>query len=493
MDSDKHFEPVIGLEVHVQLDTASKLFCPCPVEFGREPNSLICPVCTGQPGVLPVLNREALNSAIVAGLMLDCAISPVTRFDRKNYFYPDLPKGYQITQFAWPVAEHGSLEIGCVGRDGNRQDGGERTPSRRIEIKRVHLEEDAGKTIHRDDDDLSLIDLNRAGVPLLEIVSEPQITSPAEAYAYLTALKRLMRYCRVSECDMEKGSLRCDANVSLRLRDARELGTRTEIKNLNSFKNVEKALAFEIDRQRRVLIGGGRVDQETRMWRETEGQTAGMRSKEESHDYRYLLEPDLPAFPISEALREELRARTTEKPFDRQRRFISSLGLSPSVAAVLTAERDLADFFEACIAQGGQPGETANWILGPLLEIINDRGMRAGDQPLEAGQLVAVIGIVAEGKISRQAGRRVITAVIDSGRTVDAVIEELGLEQISNAARLEPVIDRVLESCATMVEDYRKGKRTVINALLGRIMGATRGKANPHVARKLLQEKLETL
>jgi len=472
-------ETVIGLEVHVQLNTATKLFCSCPVAFGREPNTLTCPVCTGQPGVLPVLNGQALRHAVTAGLALNAAIAAGTRFDRKNYFYPDLPKGYQITQFALPIATEGHLEIEEPG-------GG----PRRIGITRIHLEEDAGKTIHRDDQDLSLVDLNRAGVPLLEIVTEPVIASPREAHAFLAALKLLMQYAGVSDCEMEKGSLRCDANVSIRPRGGAGLGARRELKNLNSFRNVEKALAHEEKRQREIVAGGGTVRQETLLWRESEGVTAPMRTKEESRDYRYFPEPDLPPFDVPAALVEELRAGLPESPLARKRRFESAFGLSPRDAGVLTAERKVADFFEACAGACGDPGEAAKWIQGPVLQEMNSRGTDIDGVNLTPDRIAGIVALVRAGKVSRQAARKVIARMAETGTDAEAAVAELGLGQVSDSTALDALVDSVIAESAGMADEYRRGKDATLNALLGRVMKASGGRADPAAARALLEKKL---
>jgi len=476
-------ETVIGLEVHVQLKTATKLFCSCRAAFGREPNTLTCPVCTGQPGVLPVLNGQALRHAVTAGLALNAAIAPVTRFDRKNYFYPDLPKGYQITQYALPVAMGGFLEIEEPGGGGGLK---------RIGIARIHLEEDAGKTIHRDDSDLSLVDLNRAGIPLLEVVTEPEIASPREAHAFLQALKQLMQYTGVSDCDMEKGSLRCDANLSLRPAGETRLGARRELKNLNSFRNVERALVYEAKQQQKILARGEAVPQETLMWRESERMTAPMRTKEESHDYRYFPEPDLPPFRVPAGLVEELESILPESPLARKRRFTAVYGLSARDAGVLTAERKAADFFEACADACKDPREAAKWIQGPVMQEMNRRGTGIEGLRLTPEHIAKIISMVRKGNVSRQAARKVIVHMAETGADAEAAVAGMGLGQVSDSSALNTLVDSVIAGNAKMADEYRRGKDATLNALLGRVMKASKGKADPAAARALLEEKLSS-
>ena len=475
------YETTIGLEVHVQLKTRSKLFCSCRNGFGRERNTLTCPVCTGQPGALPAVNREALHLAVTAGLALDAAVPPVTHFDRKNYFYPDLPKGYQISQFSHPVAEKGFIEI--APKDG---------ASRRIGIARVVLEEDAGKTIHVEKSDTSLVDLNRCGVPLVEIVSEPEIRSPGEARSYLLSLKRLMQYIEASDCDMEKGSLRCDANVSIRPRGQEELGTRTEIKNLNSFRNVEKSLAIEIERQAAILEAGGKVLQETRTWRESEEVTAPLRSKEESRDYRYFPEPDIPPFPIPESLREELRARLPENPVARERRFISEFGLACNDAAFLIEDRKTADFFEACAALCGRPVEAALWIRTAVKEEMNRQGAPIDGIGIEPLHVARIIEMKESGAISHQAARRITPVMAETGKMPEELARELNLLQVSDDTVLEELVESAIARSTEAVTQYRRGKESALNALVGEVMRSSGGRADPHSVRRLLLEKLSS-
>jgi len=473
------YESIIGLEVHVQMKTSSKLFCSCRAAFGREPNSLACPVCSGQPGALPVLNEEAFRLAIVAALALGCTVAEQNRFDRKNYFYPDLPKGYQISQFAYPLATKGSIEF--EGADGG---------PRRIGIERVHIEEDAGKIIHKADSGQSLVDLNRAGIPLLEIVSEPWAGTPAEARACLESLRQLMRYAGISDCDMEKGSLRCDANLSLRPRAHTALGTRTEVKNLNSFRNVEKALLFEEARQKRILNGGGSIEQETRLWRDADGVTLVMRTKEEARDYRYFPEPDLPAFTVDERLLAECASRLPEKPGDKRRRLIGAYGVSEYDARLLTADRNMADYFEACVAAGADPAAIAKWIAGPLLEELNRRGCAIGALGLRPSALAGLAALVASGELSRLSATRLLPRLIDSGEEPADLVSAMGLGQISDEGAIEEMVRHTVAARRAMAEEYRRGKDSVLNALVGEVMKASQGKANPQKVRNLFRRIL---
>ena len=475
------WEPVIGLEVHVQLATASKLFCRCEVRFGAPPNTLVCPVCTGQPGTLPVLNEEALRLGVMAGLALGCTVDPITKFDRKNYFYPDLPKGYQISQYDQPLNRGGKLvfEMGAE--------------TRTVSIVRAHLEEDSGKILHPEGMSLSLVDLNRAGTPLLEIVSGPDLRGTAEASAYLQALRRVLRFAGVSECDMEKGSFRCDANVSLRAAGTRAFGTRTEIKNLNSFKFVTQALQAEIDRQAVVLERGGKVVQETMAFDPDSGRTAAMRSKEEANDYRYFPEPDLPSFRIDPAWVESLRRALPEDPAARLRRFVEKLGLPRKDAEALLAERSLADYFEATLSAGVTDAPAAaNWILTDVLRLANERRLPVAELAVSPQRLAGLVQLVSAGQLSVQAGRSVISAMeAKPGLTADAVARELDLLQVSDSGELQQIVARVLERERDLVERYRGGKTGVFNALLGAVMKDSGGKANPNTVRELLHAALD--
>ncbi len=476
------FECVIGLEVHVQLETRTKLFCACMNSYGSPPNTNVCPVCTGQPGVLPVLNARALELAVRAGLALGCSVPERTKFDRKNYFYPDLPKGYQVSQFDLPVNVGGGVTI--EGDDGR---------ARAIGIVRAHLEEDAGKTMHPDGAAYSLVDLNRAGIPLLEIVSRPELRSPSEAHRYLVQLKQRLRYARVSDCDMEKGSLRCDANVSIRPTGDERLGTRVEIKNLNSFRNVERALAYEIARQEGVVRGGGQVLAETRTWREDDEATAPMRSKEEAEDYRYFPEPDLPEFTIPPAAVEAIRDALPEMPDEKERRYTNELDLPAKTAEALILDRDTADYFDACIATGAgtDPRSLANFVTGVVLALANERGQGLFELSLPPSGLCDVVRLVGEGRLSNQAARKVIPAMVETGAGAEPTMIDLGLEQVSDRDALVVTVDGVIGSMAQAVAEFRDGNEKALNALVGAVMKASRGKANPNLARDLLLERIQ--
>lgn len=478
-DGSRSYETIIGLEVHVQLKTESKLFCACRNRFGDGENRLTCPVCTAQPGALPVVNRAALHLAVTTGLALHSDIPPVTRFDRKNYFYPDLPKGYQISQFSFPVAKNGYIEI----------DGDNGVP-RRIGITRVVLEEDAGKTIHAEESDRSLVDLNRCGVPLVEIVSEPEIRSPGEARSYLRSLKRLMQYIGVSDCDMEKGSLRCDANISIRPSDEGDLGTRTEIKNLNSFRNVERSLAHEFHRQRGILESGGKVSQETRTWLESDEATAPIRSKEEADDYRYFPEPDIPPFSIPESLKNSLRARLPEDPRERSRRFVSELGLSSRDAGVLTSDRIVADFFESCVACCGRPAEAAAWIQTAVMQEMNRLRVPIDATRIRPEHVASIVKMKENGTLSHQAARKLFPAISRTGKSPEDLVVEMNIEQITDSRSLEEMVASVIVRCPEAASQYRLGKDAALNALVGEVMRASGGRADPHSVRRLLLAKL---
>jgi aspartyl-tRNA(Asn)/glutamyl-tRNA(Gln) amidotransferase subunit B len=475
------WEPVIGLEVHVQLATRTKIFCGCPTSFGAPPNTNVCPVCLGLPGPLPVLNRAAVEMAVKAALALNCEVRPFSRFARKNYFYPDLPKGYQISQYDQPLAERGYVEISVDGA------------TKRIGVTRVHLEDDAGKSLHegfRDSDRYTYVDLNRCGTPLIEIVSEPDLRCSDEAYAYLTELKLLMQFVEVSSCDMEKGHLRCDANVSVRPRGAAKFGTRAEVKNLNSFRFLKAALDYEIARQVAVLEAGGTITQETRLYNPDTGETAGMRSKEHAHDYRYFPEPDLLPLRIREEWRERLRAEMPELPPARRARFVREFGLREYDAQVLTQSRELADYFEGAALSSGDARVAANWVMGELMGALKAEGKEITECPVRPEQLGELLTLIAQGEISGKLAKEIFAKMFASGEPARVIIEREGLRQISDAGQLARVIDEVLAANPKQVEQYRAGKTTVFGFLMGQVMRATRGQANPASVNQLLKEKL---
>ncbi len=472
------FETVIGLEVHLQFATRSKIFCGCANEFGRPPNTLTCPVCLGLPGALPVLNREALVFAIKVALGLNASVQPVVKFDRKNYFYPDLPKGYQISQYDMPIAHDGWVEIGDEAR------------GRRIRIHRAHLEEDAGKLVHGGRAEGTLVDYNRTGTPLMEIVTEPDITSPREAFEFLNTLKLRLRYLRVSDCDMEKGSLRCDANISLRPAGAAGLGTKTEIKNLNSFRAVRAALEYEEKRQAKVLSAGGRIEQETRLWDEGRRITRSMRSKEEAHDYRYFPEPDLVPFHIEDEEIVRIREGLPEFPEEKRDRFRREYGLTDYDAGVLVQDPDLADFFEACTALGPDARTLCHWITGPVAAELKTRGVSCTSLNLSPQALADLVTAVAVGRISRLAAKEILPAVIDTGEPVAAVIEAKGLAQLSDEDDLSRIVDQVIEEQPRAVAQVREGREQVLGFLIGQAMRKTGGRANPKTVKALIKRRL---
>jgi len=474
-------EPVIGLEVHAQLKTRTKIFCGCSTAFGAPPNSHVCPVCLGLPGVLPVLNRRVLEFSLRLALATGCTVNRESRFARKNYFYPDLPKGYQISQYERPIAEHGRLDIETAS--GGR---------RRIGITRIHMEEDAGKLIHDPDQALSRVDLNRTGVPLLEIVSEPDLRTPEEAGAYLRKLRSVVRYLDICDGNLEEGSFRCDANISLRPKGQSALGTRTEVKNLNSFRNVERALHYEIARQRERILDGGAVVQETRLWDPERGRTDAMRGKEEAHDYRYFPDPDLLPVVLEEAWIEAVRGDLPELPDARQTRFEAAYGLSADDAARLVAARETADFFEACLEVHAQPKSVANWVLGDLAARLNAEGRSIEQSPVTPGQLGRLLALVDEGVISGKIAKTVFDemAAGAEGQDPAAIVKRRGLVQVSDAGALAAVVDRVLAAAPTEVAAFRGGKTKLMGFFVGQVMKATRGKANPQLVNQILTEKL---
>jgi aspartyl-tRNA(Asn)/glutamyl-tRNA(Gln) amidotransferase subunit B len=473
-----NFETVIGLEVHVELKTESKIFCGCKTTFGAPPNTNVCPICMGHPGTLPVLNEQAVNLALRAALALNCRINTESKFDRKNYFYPDLPKGYQISQYDKPIGEHGYIEIDVNGE------------RKRIGITRVHLEEDAGKSMHAPDGSHTLVDYNRTGVPLIEIVSEPDIRSPEEARLYLEALKSIMQYCDISDCRMEEGSLRCDANISLRPVGADKFGQKTELKNMNSFRNVQKGLEYEVERQTQILLSGGEVTQETRRFDEATQTTVSMRSKEEAHDYRYFPEPDLVKLQIDDAWLEKVRQTLPELPLAKRERYINELGLPEYDAGVLTADKSVAAYFEAVVAEGADAKTASNWVMTDLLGYLKAAEKDITDSPITPKQLAGLIAEVASGKISIKQAREVFKVMTETGKDASTLIAELGMEQISDEGALVAIVDEVIAANPKSVEDYRGGKERALGALVGQVMKATKGKANPAVVNKLILERI---
>ncbi len=469
------YETVIGLEVHLQLKTRTKAFCSCSVQFGQEPNSAVCPVCLGFPGTLPVFNKEVLRSAIKVALALNCEVQEYTKFDRKNYFYPDLPKDYQISQYDLPLSKNGYLDITSAEEH------------KRIGITRVHMEEDAGKLIH--EGNLSLVDFNRTGIPLLEIVSEPDLRSPQEAFDYLTILKNIIEYLDVSDCDMEKGSLRCDANISLRISGKQALGVKAELKNMNSFKGVKDALFFEVLRQTDMLESGQKMVQETRLWDADKGQTVTMRTKEGAKDYRYFSDPDLTAFLIDKKIIQDAKDNLPELPQAKVRRFVEEYRISEYEARILSVSKDDADFAEDCFrASGEKVNKTVvNWLIGPLLSEANARGLKVCRVGITAQGIVDLIGFVQRQEISNLSAKSVLTEMLDSKKSAAQIIKDKNLLQISDTASLEVMINEVLADNAKSVADFKSGKTSALMFLVGQVMKRSQGKANP----KLLQEMIK--
>jgi aspartyl-tRNA(Asn)/glutamyl-tRNA(Gln) amidotransferase subunit B len=471
------YEPVIGLEVHVQLATATKIFCGCATSFGAPPNTNVCPVCLGLPGALPVLSRAAVELAIKTGLALNCTIRPRSRFARKNYFYPDLPKGYQISQYDEPIAEHGYVDIMVEGE------------ARRIGITRAHMEDDAGKSIHdgfKDSHRFSYVDLNRCGTPLVEIVTEPDLRSSDEAYVFLTELKQMLQFVEVSTCDMEKGHLRCDANVSVRPRGATQFGTKAEVKNLNSFRFLKQALDYEIGRQIALIEAGGRVTQETRLYNPETGETAGMRSKEHAHDYRYFPEPDLVPLRISEQWRESVQASMPELPAKKRHRFVEEYKLREYDAEWLTQNRAVSEYFETAASLCGDPKATANWIMGDLAGLLKAEGKEIDASPVTAQNLGEFLKMKLPGKLAKE----IFPKMFATGDAASVIMEREGLKQMSDTGELETAVDTAIAANAKQVEQYRAGKTTVLNYLVGQVMRATRGQADVAAVTQLLKEKL---
>ncbi len=472
------YETVIGLEVHAELSTNTKIFCNCSTAFGAPPNTHTCPICLGHPGVLPVTNKKAVEYAIKAALALNCDISLETKFDRKNYFYPDLPKAYQISQFDKPIGKNGWIEIDVNGE------------KKIIRINRLHLEEDAGKLTHIGDGKGTLVDFNRVGVPLIEIVSEADMRSPDEARAYLEKLKAIIQYTGVSDVKMEEGSLRCDANISLRPMGQEEFGTKTELKNMNSFKGVHRGLEYEVERQREVLESGNKINQETLRWDEERGVTITMRSKEEAHDYRYFPDPDLVDLIIKEEWIERIKSELPELPDDRKNRYVSVFGLSSYDAEVLTATKAVSDFFEETLSYTKDAKAVANWIMGDLLRYLNENSIEIGDSKVTPKAFGEMIQLIEKGTISGKIAKKVFKEMLDTGKTPEVIVKEQGLVQISDEGELEKIVEEILKKNPQSVEDYHNGKEKAIGFLVGQIMKETKGKANPQLVNKLIKEKI---
>ncbi len=477
------YEPVIGLEVHVQLLTATKAFCGCANQFGSAPNTNICPVCLGLPGALPVLNAKAVEFATLAALAIHCEVRPRSIFARKNYFYPDLPKGYQISQFDKPLAENGWIDVPTADGD-----------TKRIGITRLHMEEDAGKSLHdgfADSATRTYLDLNRCGTPLIEIVSEPDIRTPDEAFEYLTRLKEILLYTGVSDCNMEEGSLRCDANVSVRLKGAERFGTKAEVKNVNSFRFVRAALEYEIERQIEVLESGGRVTQESRLWNAAEGRTYSMRSKEQAHDYRYFPEPDLPPLLVSPEFLSEARSKLPELPEARRARMIAEYELNPKDAATLTADRAFADRFEAAARTARSPRRVANLLLSELGGRLKALGLEQEQSPVSIAGVVLAADLLDEEKISSKQLKQLFDACFEKGEDFAAVYAREKPEQITDVSAIEALIDEVIAANPKQVEQYRGGKKTVAGFFVGQVMKASKGQANPAMLNELVTKKLD--
>lgn len=476
------YEAVIGLEIHCELKTKTKIFCGCATGFGAEQNTHVCPVCLGLPGVLPTVNKRVVEFGIKAGLATNCTINKYSKFDRKNYYYPDLPKNWQTSQYDLPIAEHGWVDIDVDGE------------KKRIRLTRIHMEEDAGKLVHSGttikDSATSNVDYNRTGVPLLEIVSEPDLRSAEEARAYMEKIKAIMEYIDVSNCRMEEGNLRADINVSLRPAGTEELGTRTEMKNINSFKNLEDAINYEIERQQEVLEDGGHIVQETRTFDPARGITLSMRSKENAHDYRYMPEPDLPPIVTSEETIEKYRSELPELPDARRARLEKEYGLSDYDAGIITSSRAMAEYFDAVVATGADPKLAANWIMGDLAKNLNEDGIDITKSPVSAERLGKMIGLIMKDTISGKIAKKVFKEMWTNEDDPEKIVKDKGLVQITDTGAIEAAVDAAIAANPKAVAEYKGGKKKAIAALVGQVMKATRGKANPQMVNKMLAEKL---
>ena len=482
--SREDYEVVIGLEVHAELSTKTKIFCSCPTSFGASPNTHTCPICMAMPGTLPVLNEKVVEYAVKAGLATNCEISRNSKNDRKNYYYPDLPKSYQISQFDKPLCEHGYVEI--EDKDGNKK---------KIRLLRIHIEEDAGKLVHLEDEPVSLIDYNRAGVPLVEIVTEPDLRSPGEAAAFMRELKGILEYAEISDCRMEQGSIRCDANISIRPYGSEEYGTKVEIKNINSFREVQKALEKEEKRQKELYQFGEeyKIKQETRRWDASKAKTLPMRSKEEAHDYRYFPEPDLTPIIIPQEKVDELEKSLPEMPIEKRARFVSEYGLSEKDASIIISSKTLAKFYEEVVGLGGNPKTVSNYILGDLLRMLNANNMEPEDIKISPKNFVSLLKIIESGKISNTAGKEVFKEMFETDKDPEIIIEEKGLSQISCSDEIEKLVDKVLSDNPKSIEDFKAGKTQAVGYLMGQVMKASKGKANPPVAKQMIEEKLSKM
>ncbi|GAE87456.1 Asp-tRNA(Asn)/Glu-tRNA(Gln) amidotransferase subunit GatB [Acetivibrio straminisolvens] len=473
------YEIIIGLEVHVELSTKSKIYCSCTTDFGGEANTHICPICTGMPGVLPVLNKKVVEYAVKAGLAANCSIAEYSKQDRKNYFYPDLPKAYQISQYDLPLCQNGYIDIEVEGG------------AKRIGITRIHIEEDAGKLMHDENETDTLIDYNRCGVPLIEIVTEPDMRSAQEARAFVESLRNILQYIDISDCKMQEGSLRVDVNLSVRPKGQKEFGTRTEMKNLNSLRSIVRAIESEAKRQIEVIESGGIIVQETRRWDDQKGISYSMRTKEEAHDYRYFPEPDLMPVVVDEKWKEEIKRSLPELPDARRKRYISGYGLPEYDASILTGSKALADFFENAAVKSNNPKAVSNFILGDVSRILNDKGMEAEDIPFPAEYLARLVKLVDMGTISTTIAKKVLEIMFEQEKDPEAIVKEEGLEVVSDEKALIEVVKKVISNNEKSVEDYRKGKDKAFGFLVGQAMKETKGKANPKLLNKLLKEELE--
>jgi len=472
------YEPVIGLEVHAQLKTKTKIFCSCSTRFGAPPNTHTCPVCLGMPGVLPVLNKQVVEYTLRMALATHCTINRESRFARKNYFYPDLPKGYQISQYELPIARDGFIDIDINGG------------KKRIGITRIHMEEDAGKLTHDPDRPLSMVDFNRTGVPLIEIVSDPAIRSPEEAGVYLRNLRAIVRYLDISDGNMEEGSFRCDANVSIRPKGAEAFGTRTELKNLNSFKHVEKALSFEIIRQKEILEDGGKVVQETRLWDPDKNRSTSMRGKEEAHDYRYFPDPDLLPLIIDDDWIDSIQNVIPELPDEKKERFVDEYHLPAYDADFLTSSRELADYFEACVIDFPDPKQVSNWVMGSLMGLLNVQGKSIAESPISSKDLTQLLQLIDEKTISSKIAKTVFDEMAQTGMPPKEIVAKKGLVQMTDELSIKAVVLNVLQQCSTEVKDYKNGKTKLFGFFIGQVMKETKGKANPKIVNEILKKAL---